>query len=304
MSWEFKLVAGPYGSPLDGPCWDGKGLLFTQVMMPAAARENRILRYDPATGETTDFRYYTHRVMGLALSSTRTLYGCQSTSRRVIRFDADGSAWAMAHKINGEYHNEPRDLIVDSKQRIWFSDPYAPLPGTRPQFASRVPYASILRIEAPANRDSPVQRMTFDTNAPSALTLSKDEKTLYVSENSTQPEGKRELRAYPVRADGTLGVCSVLASFGSDAQGIHPGIRGMCLDRDGNIVACAGGSENGPGPMIYVFSPKGRVLGTCLVPGGEPTNCAFGDADLGTLYVTTSDGRLYRAQGATIAADR
>ena len=45
----------------------------------------------------------------------------------------------------------------------------------------------------------------------------------------------------------------------------------MCLDRDGNIVACAGGSENGPGPMIYVFSPKGRVLGTCLVPG-EPTN--------------------------------
>ena len=138
MSWEFKLVAGPYGSPLDGPCWDGKGLLFTQVMMPAAARENRILRYDPATGETTDFRYYTHRVMGLALSSTGTLYGCQSTSRRVIRFDADGSAWAMAHKISGEYHNEPRDLIVDSKQRIWFSDPYAPLPGTRPQFASRV----------------------------------------------------------------------------------------------------------------------------------------------------------------------
>jgi gluconolactonase len=73
----------------------------------------------------------------------------------------------------------------------------------------------------------------------------------------------------------------------------------MCLDRDGNIVACAGGSENGPGPMIYVYAPNGRVLATHLVPEGAPTNCAFGDADLRTLYVTTNDGRLYRAQGAS-----
>jgi len=296
MIWEFKLVAGPYGSPLDGPCWDGQGLLFTLLAMPAAARENRVLRYDPATGEASDFRYYTHRVMGLARSSSGALYGCQSVSRRVIRFDADGSAWAMAHKIGGEYHNEPKDLIVDSKQRIWFSDPYSPLPGTRPQFASRVPFAAILRIEAPPNHHSPIERMTFDTKAPSALALSKDERTLYVSENSSDAEGKRELRAYPVEPDGSLGVCRVLATFGSDASGVHAGVKGMCLDATGNIIACAGGTNAGPGAMVYVFSPQGRVLGTHPLPEGEPTNCAFGDSDLNTLYVTTSDGRLYRTR--------
>ena len=46
--------------------------------------------------------------------------------------------------------------------------------------------------------------------------------------------------------------------------------------------------------MIYVFSPEGRVLETHLVPDTGPTNCAFGDTDLATLYVTTSEGHLYR----------
>jgi gluconolactonase len=298
MSWEFELVAGPYGSPVDGPCWDGQGLLFTQLLLPAASPDNRILRYDPETKEVSDFRRWTYRVMGLAFSPDGILYGCQSTSRRIVRFDPDGSTWAMSHKVDGEYHNEPKELVVDSRGRIWFCDPHAPIPGTRAQFASRVPYAAILRMEAPANRDSTIRRMTFDTCAPSAVLLSRDERILYVSENSSVAVGKRELRAYPVLTDGTLGAYRVLVTFGVDARGVHCGIRGMCLDSEGNIIACAGGKQSGPGPMIYVLSPEGRILETALVPEGEPTNCAVGDPDLGAIYVTTSDGRLYRARGA------
>ena len=48
--------------------------------------------------------------------------------------------------------------------------------------------------------------------------------------------------------------------------------------------------------MIYVFSPEGRVLETHPVPDAVPTNCAFGDTDLATLYVTTSEGHLYRVR--------
>ena len=32
------------------------------------------------------------------------------------------------------------------------------------------------------------------------------------------------------------------------------------------------------------------------VPAKRPTNCAFGDADLQTLYVTTTEGHLFRAR--------
>ena len=69
----------------------------------------------------------------------------------------------------------------------------------------------------------------------------------------------------------------------------------MCLDTDGNIVATAGFEQSGPGPMIYVFAPSGRVIETHPIPEDRPTNCTFGDSDLRTLYVTAG-GSLYRAR--------
>ena len=70
----------------------------------------------------------------------------------------------------------------------------------------------------------------------------------------------------------------------------------MCFDTEGNIVATAGNYQSGPGPMIYVFAPSGRLLETQPMPVDQPTNCAFGDADLSTLYVTTAQGHLLRAR--------
>jgi gluconolactonase len=70
----------------------------------------------------------------------------------------------------------------------------------------------------------------------------------------------------------------------------------MTLDADGNIIVCAGWEAAGPGPMIYVFSPTGRVLATHPLRADRPTNCCFGDPDMKTLYVTTGGGHLFRAR--------
>ncbi len=297
MNWNFELVTGPYGSPTDGPAWDGEALLFTQLATPASVAENRILRYDPQTGETTDFRRWTNRTAGLAFANG-ILYGCQSGSRRVIRFNADGSASPLAHKVEGKYHNQPKDLLVDSRGHIWFCDPVWGPPvqgGLRAHELEpmSVDYMAVLRMESP-NRDSPIKRMTHDTSSPTSVLLSRDERTLYVSENDDDERGNRELRAYAIQDDGSLGAYTVLHAFGADHTGVHRGVSGMCLDSDGNIVACAGWDRAGPGPLIYLFSSEGRVLETQNVPSIEPTNCAFGDTDLATLYVTTSEGHLYR----------
>ena len=93
----------------------------------------------------------------------------------------------------------------------------------------------------------------------------------------------------------TVGPYTLLHTFGSDYKGVHRGITGMCLDSEGNIVACAGWERSVAGPMVYVFSPKGRILETQPVPT-EPTNCTFGGAGLDALYVTTSEGHLYRVR--------
>ena len=297
MSWEFELVAGPFGSPTDGPLWDGGALLFTQAALPALSRDNRILRYDPESGAITDFRLWTNRTMGLALSRDGVLYGAQSGGRRIVRFNVDGTAEALAHKLDGVYHNQPKELVIDSQDRIWFTDRHGDLrDAANPQIHDKLDHASVLRMDGPAREHSPIRRMTYDTDAPAALLLSHDEQTLYVAESSDDERGERELRAYPVLGDGTLGPCFVLHAFGVDHRGVHRGVQGMCLDSEGNIVACAGWDRSGPGSAIYVFSPTGLVLEAHPCPA-EPTNCTFGDADLASLYVTTIEGQLLRVRG-------
>ena len=85
MAWNFELVAGPCKGRTGGLAWDGSGMLFSAVA------EERILRYDPATGKTDLFRNYTGRTNGLALAKDGTVYGAQEGGRRVVHFRNDGS---------------------------------------------------------------------------------------------------------------------------------------------------------------------------------------------------------------------
>ncbi len=63
MTWEFELVAGPYGETTEGPAWDGQVLLFTHII------ESRILRYDPRSGACSEHRTGTNHTNGLAFDS-------------------------------------------------------------------------------------------------------------------------------------------------------------------------------------------------------------------------------------------
>ena len=63
MSWNFELVAGPFGGTTEGPVWDGEALLFTHI--PAS----RILRYDPATGAVSEYCGETFHTNGLCFDA-------------------------------------------------------------------------------------------------------------------------------------------------------------------------------------------------------------------------------------------
>jgi gluconolactonase len=295
MSWDFELVAGPCKGPAGGVAWDGEAVLFSAVM------EGRILRFEPVSRTVSEFRRFTNRTNGLAFGPGGELYGAQEGSRRVIEFMRDGSARPTASKIAGRFHNCPTDLVVDSEGRIWFADPYNPLRAYGPQLFPPLDHASVLRLsrERAYGIFLPwfITRVTFDTTAPRAVLQSPDERTLYVAEGDAEGERPRELRAYPIDENGRLGAYRLLHTFGADQAGPQRGIEGMCLDEDGNIVACAGWRRTGPGPLVYVFSPRGAVIETHAFPADLPVRCAFGGADLGSLYVTTAGGHLYRARG-------
>jgi gluconolactonase len=76
MEWEFKPAAGPFNFT-EGPVWDGKVLLFTDIAT------SRVLRYDPATGASDVFWEGTNEGNGLALDAQGRVYACEGGGRRV-----------------------------------------------------------------------------------------------------------------------------------------------------------------------------------------------------------------------------
>ena len=286
MSWSFELIDGPYGGTTEGPAWDGSGLLFTHI--PAS----RIMRYDPKSGASTVFRSGTNWANGLMLDPAGRLYGCEGDARRVVRYEQDGGATVLADGFEGKRLNVPNDLAIDLEGRVWFTDPYyegSGGPWSEDLANKDLDHDSVYRLDPQADGEWSIHRMTFDTTRPNGLLFSLDHRALYVAQSGRRPDEKRELRAYPINGDGRLGAHTVLHDFGA-----HRGIDGMCLDTGGNIVATAGFEKGGPGPSVYVFSPQGEVLERHPMPVDRPTNCTFGDADLSTLYVTTSGGHLFR----------
>ena len=279
MEWEFERVAGPFKFT-EGPVWDGKTIRFTDIP------NSRIMRYDPRSGACDEVLTGTNSANGLALDSRGNLYGCEGDGRRIVHYVPGEEAAVLADSFEGRRLNSPNDLVVDGQGRIWFTDPrYG---GDRSDM--ELDHESVYRLDPQGDGAWSIVRMTHDTTRPNGLIVAPDRDTLYVAQSEYGEGKERELRAYPILTDGTLGEYSVLHNFVP-----HRGIDGMTLDAEGNIVASAGWEKSGPGPMVYVFAPSGRVLETHPVPVA-PTNCTFGDEDLQSLYVTAFDGCLYRAR--------
>ena len=112
------------------------------------------------------------------------------------------------------------------------------------------------------------------------LAFSPDENYLYVA--NSDPNRKIWMR-FEVQSDGSLTNETVFYDVTDEAESGNP--DGMRVDELGNIYG------TGPGG-VWVFSPQGEHLGT-IKPPEIPANCAWGDDDGKTLYMTARTG-LYR----------
>jgi gluconolactonase len=280
VAWKWELLAGP-ATITEGPAWDGRGLFYTAI------EANEIRRFDPISGRISTVYEESGGANGLAFDPDGSLYACAGTARAMVRYGPDGVKSVLVDRYEGRRLNSPNDLVLDRAGRIWFTDPrYGEDHADR-----ELDHDSVYRISPPDPPGDPwsIERLTFDTTRPNGLLLSADGRTLFVAQSDYTPTAPRQLRAYPLRDDGSLGEYVVLHDFG-EARGID----GMCWDADGNIVATCGWEVSGPGSRIAIFAVDGTVREEHLLPAGRPTNCAFGGENLETLFVTTLDGRLYR----------
>ena len=293
MSWRFSLLnrfEDPPGGITEGPAWNGEAILFTHI------HASRIYAYNPKSGDFSVYRENTNRTNGLAFDAQGRLFGCCQNGRAIVRFDPDGSMVTVADNLDGVPLNTPNDLAIDVRGRIWFTNPWN-TGNIDAHEVEQLDHRSVLCAVPQADGSYQTVRSTYDTTMPNGILVSPDGNTLYVAEsNSDRIDIDRELRAYPINADGTLGTYTTLHTFGRDANRVHRGIDGMCLDADGNIIATAGWPTGGPGPMLYVFSPTGRVIETHPVAATRPTNVCFGGPDLTDVYVTSTDGHFFHAK--------
>jgi gluconolactonase len=269
----------------------GEHLLFTDIP------NSRIMKYNPSTESCDEFRTGTNRANGLTLGRDGSLIACEGGATSLPEYDPEAVAGrricvykpgkdpiVLADQWEGQRLNSPNDIVEDASGRIWFTDPRY---GDRDDM--ELDHESVFRLDPDGSGGYVLARVTFDTTRPNGLLVSLGSKSLYVAQ-SDPGDNEMELRRYPINSDGTLGIYEVSHNFFP-----HRGIDGMRFDSDGNIVASAGSTKSGPGPMIYVFSPDGRVLDTNPIEV-DPTNCCFGDEDLQTLYVTGADGSLFSAR--------
>ena len=287
MEWEFEQLIEPYGDVTEGPAWDGRAMIFTH------GAQNRIMRYDPQSGQCAEY-YNGLRSSGLAFDANGRLYACCGGERSILRLEPDGSNTTVVDRLDGRRLNAPNDLAIDSRGRVWFTNPC--YWGSIDPSELELDHEEVLRADPQLDGTWSLRRMTYDMTKPNGILISPDQRTMYVAQTNFDQGERRELRAYPIQEDGSLGEYIVLHQFGEDHRGTHRGIDGMCLDSEGNIVATAGWHQSGPGPMIYVFAPSGQVLEAHPLPVDRPTNCAFGDPDLGTLYITTFNGHFLRVR--------
>ena len=242
---------------------------------------NRIMKFDPKTGKTTEFRKPSGRSNGLKFDAMGRLIACEGANtgggQRISITEKDGTVKTLADRFEGKRFNSPNDLTLDPKGRVYFSDPRY-VGGEKRE----LDHESVYRVDP----DGTVTRLTTDVTKPNGLVISPDGKTLYVAESNGGAKGKRQLLAYPLKADGTLGAKKVLHDFGTGR-----GIDGMTVTKDGMIVATAGSKDQAG---VWFFSPEGKKLGVLPTPE-DPTNCCFAGADRKTLYVTAGKS-LYRVR--------
>jgi gluconolactonase len=252
QNFKVEKVAGGY-TFTEGPVWSREGfLLFSDV--PA----NHIIKIVPGEKPVV-LRDQSNGANGNNYDSRGRLYTCESRTRRVVRMDKNGRMEVVAERYEGKRFNAPNDIVVRKDGHVYFTDPAF---GKSQNEGREMDYYGIYHITPRGD----VKLVMKTEGLPNGITLSPDGRTLYVSFSD-----ERVLRAYDVDRSGEVSNARVLVK---DIDGPPDGIA---IDEKGNIYVTAN--------KLDVYNPEGKLLGQ-IETGETPRNCAFGDADLQTLYVT------------------
>lgn len=190
---------------------------------------------------------------GIRFDSKGDMYIADYTGHNVLKVDMNSKAISVyAHEPR---MSQPNDIAIDSKDRIYASDP---------NWKEKT--GRFWRIDT----DGKVTLLD-SLGTANGIEVSPDEKTLYVNAG-------REIWAYDLSESGDISNKRRLIEFPDF------GVDGMRCDVKGNIYI----ARFGKGTVAQI-SPKGYIVREVTLIGKRPTNVAFGGKDGRTVYVTLMD---------------
>jgi gluconolactonase len=259
-----ELASGFGGDigPAEGPLWisEDRSLLFNDIQTA------RRMTYTPGRGTTVALEK-TNEANGMTRDLQGRVISAEHLTRRVTRYEPDGSITVVANSFQGKRLLRPNDVIVKSDGTIYFTDPG----GNAAPDQWDVTHPGVYRVSADLGSMSLV---IDDMVRPNGLALSPDERVLYVADSR-----RRHVRAYDLLPNGmaAMETSRLFADLGGPEPGVPDGIK---VDTAGNLYSGGGGG-------LYILDSKGRKLGRIVHGQPATTNVAFGGNDWKTLYFTT-----------------
>ncbi len=271
----------------EGPVWvpSNKMLLFSAV------RENKIYKWDgtdtpvlyltPSGYTDTAYRNGENGSNGLALDKDGRLLLCQSGNRQVVRMDASlespkPSFIVLAKNYHGKKFNSPNDLVADSRNNIYFTDPIYGLPKWDKDPTRELNFEGVYKI----SNTGKLSLLIDSISRPNGIALSPDEKTLYIGSS----DDHTKWYAYQLDSNGNIQSGKILLDgyeMKKKAINMKTGADGFKIDKYGNIFS------SGP-DGINIISPEGKLLGLIRIYNKQTSNCAFNESK-DVLYITAND---------------
>lgn len=249
----------------EGPVWRSGEVIFSDIP------SNRLVRYRTLVEgpEVQTFRHPSNNSNGNTLDKQNRLITCEHSGRRVSRTEPDGSITELATHYEGKRLNSPNDVVVRSDGAIFFTDP--PYGLKNRSEGKELPFNGVYRIDA----DGSLHVLVDDFGRPNGLAFSPDESVLYIGDSE-----RKHIRAFDVTASGELSNGRMYIDMSQSQE--RGTADGMKVDSRGNLWS------TGPG-AIWVIAPSGKLLGKIVLPE-VAANCAWGDPDWQTLYMTAQTG--------------
>ncbi len=237
----------------DGPVWTpDRRLLFAEVP------SNTIYVWNPGQ-KIEALRGDSNGAQAITFDSQGRMYICESKGKRLVRVDKKGAMEVLAEKWEGKKLNGPNDVVVRKDGNVYFTDSV---------FGSAyekrdLEFNGVFRITPKGE----LQAIAKWKGRPNGIAISPNGNRLYVANSD-----ERTVVEFDLDKAGAAANERVLA------KGIHGVPGGIRCDTKGNLYVAAAG--------ISIHAPDGKLIREVELSEG-PSNLAFGENDLQSLFVTT-----------------